>query len=99
MPSPQFQTKTSKTTAHGEALSQLGTAWTDYINKRKFYVDARLSTNYKHRGMNNAEENLVSGNREIRDTYNEYLEAITNLKAAHNSYKASMSGLIQGHLL
>lgn len=99
MPDPQFKAKTQKTTDHREALTQLDEAWVDYMNKRKFYVDARLTTNYKHRGMRNAEENLVSGNKQIKDTYEEYKDAITNLRAAHNLYKASMSGLIQGHLL
>ena len=99
MPDPQFRAKTEKTSEHSVTLARLDEAWVDYLNARKFYVDARLSTNYKHRGMNNAEENLVSGNKQISETYAAYKEAIIELKAAHNLYKASMSGLIQGHLL
>ncbi len=99
MPDPQFRAKTEKTLNHGTAVTQLGEAWVNYMNKRKFYVDARLSTNYKNRGMNNAEENLESGNKEITRTFAEYNEAITELKAAHRYYKVSMRGLLQGHLL
>ncbi len=99
MPDPQFRAKTEKISEHSVTLARLDEAWVDYLNARKFYVDARLSTNYKHRGMNNAEENLVSGNRQIKQTYEDYKDAILNLKGAHNFYKASMSHLIQGHLL
>ncbi len=99
MPDPQFKVRTEKTSDHARVIAQLAEAWADYMNARKFYVDARLTTNYKNRGMNNAEKNLVSGNQEISRTYGEYKDAIINLKGAHNLYKSSMSGLIQGHLL
>ena len=95
MPSPYFQGNPDYIKAHTEVLSTLSEMWSNYSDKRKIYADALLNFNWKNKGMNNVEQNMIDGTPAISAARTEFLDAQVSLKAAHREYKASMSDLIQ----
>ena len=79
-----------------ERVAELNKAWSEFIDARKTYADARMGFNWSHRGHR---ENPERASEKISAAYDDYFEKMDTFKTAHAAYKTAIRDLLRGHLL